>query len=372
VVRSQERTDVVVIGAGPAGLAAAIAARQKGFEVVVADGSAPPIEKPCGEGMMPETLAGLRDLGVDLGATEGYRFAGICFVQEGARVAADFPQGPGIGLPRSILHERMAARAEECGVQFRWKTPVVGIDQEGVQLATGKVRARWIVGADGQGSRVRRWSGLDVARRNQVRFASRRHYRLKPWSSHMQIWWCQHAQAYVTPTGLEENCIVVMSESPERASFDTALQELPELRARLANAQLASRERGAVTSMRSLRHVQNGNVALVGDASGGVDAITGEGLRMAFRQATALAEAMVEGDLKSYEKAHRALMRRPMLMGNLMLWLGRNPRIRRRAVCAMKGKPDLFARFLTTHVGTTDPKSLLLAGAQLGWQFLHA
>ena len=123
-MRSQERADVVVIGAGPAGLAAAIAARQKGFEVVVADGSAPPIEKPCGEGMMPETLASLRDLGVDLGATEGHRFAGICFVQEGARVAADFPQGPGIGLPRSILHERMAARAEGCGVQFRWKTPV--------------------------------------------------------------------------------------------------------------------------------------------------------------------------------------------------------------------------------------------------------
>ena len=92
---------------------------------------------------------------------------------------------------------------------------------------------------------------------------------------------------------------------------------------------------------------------------------------MAFRQATALAQAMVEGDLTSYEHAHRALVRRPMLMGDLMLWLGRNPRIRRRAVCAMKSKPDLFARFLATHVGTTDPQSLLSAGAQFGWQFLH-
>jgi flavin-dependent dehydrogenase len=372
VVRSQESTDVFVIGAGPAGLAAAIAARQKGFEVVVADGSAPPIEKPCGEGMMPETLAGLRALGVDLSATEGHRFAGICFVQEGACVAADFPQGPGFGLPRPVLHGRMVARAEECGVQFRWKTPVVGVDKEGIQLATGKVRARWIVGADGHGSRVRRWGGLDAAKRNQVRFASRRHYRVKPWSSHMQIWWGQHAQAYVTPTGRAENCIVVMSETSGHASFDAALQEWPELRARLANAQLTSRERGAVTSMRSLRHVQNGNLALVGDASGSVDAITGEGLRMAFRQATALAEAMVKADLQSYEQAHRALLRRPMLMGDLMLWLGRNPRIRRRVVFAMRTRPDLFTRFLATHVGTTtDPKSLLSAGAQLSWQCLH-
>jgi flavin-dependent dehydrogenase len=371
-VRSQESTDVFVVGAGPAGLSAAIAARQKGFEVVVADGSAPPIEKPCGEGMMPETLAGLRTLGVELGAAEGHRFSGICFVQEGACVAADFPQGLGIGLPRSILHERMVARAEECGVQFRWKSPAAGIDQEGVQLVTGKVRARWIVGADGQGSRVRRWGGLDEAKRNQVRFASRRHYRVKPWSSHMQIWWGQHAQAYVTPTGREENCIVLMSDTPGRPCFDVALEEWPELRARLANAQLASRERGAITSMRSLRRVQNGNVALVGDASGSVDAITGEGLRMAFQQATTLADAMVNGDLTSYEQAHRALGRRPMLMGDLMLWLGRNPRIRRRVVCAMQSRPDLFARFLATHVGTTDPKSLLSAGAQLGWQLLHA
>jgi flavin-dependent dehydrogenase len=248
---------------------------------------------------------------------------------------------------------------------------VVGIDQEDIQLLTGKVRAQWIVGADGQGSRVRRWAGLDVARRNQVRFASRRHYRVKSWSNHMQIWWGQHAQAYVTPTGREENCIVIMSDTPGRASFDAALQEWPELRARLANAQLGSRERGAVTSMRSLRRVQKGNVALVGDASGSVDAITGEGLRMAFQQATALAEAMAEGALKSYEQAHRALARRPMLMGDLMLWLGRNPRVRRRVLSAMKSRPDLFARFLATHVGMTDPKSLLSAGAQLGWQLLH-
>jgi flavin-dependent dehydrogenase len=371
MVGSKQSIDVFVIGAGPAGLATAIAAREKGLQVAVADGSAPPIEKPCGEGMMPETLSGLRALGVDLRATAGYRFSGICFVQEGAGVTADFPQGPGFGLPRVLLHDRMVARAEECGVQFRWKTPVVGIDNAGVQLATGRVRARWIVGADGQTSRVRRWIGLDKSRRNEVRFASRRHYRVKPWSSHMQIWWGQHAQAYVTPTGCEEICIVIMSETFDRASFDHKLQEWPELRSRLANEKIASRERGAVTSMRSLCRVQNGNVALVGDASGSVDAITGEGLRMAFRQAAALTEAMVGADLNPYEREHRALARRPMLMGDLMLWLGRHPRIRRRVVLAMKSRPDIFARFLAAHAGTNDTQSLLSAGAQLSWQLLH-
>jgi len=50
-------SEILVIGGGPAGLAAAIAARKKGFEVHVADGAEPPIDKACGEGLMPNTLA---------------------------------------------------------------------------------------------------------------------------------------------------------------------------------------------------------------------------------------------------------------------------------------------------------------------------
>jgi len=57
-------TDVFVIGGGPAGLAAAIAARRAGFDVVVADRSQPPIDKACGEGLMPDGLSALQRLGV--------------------------------------------------------------------------------------------------------------------------------------------------------------------------------------------------------------------------------------------------------------------------------------------------------------------
>jgi menaquinone-9 beta-reductase len=365
-----QRTDVFIVGAGPAGLAAAIAARQKGFEVIVADGSAPPIEKPCGEGMMPETLAALRALGVHINLTEGQKFSGICLVQEGAHVIADFPQGSGIGLRRPLLQERMVARAEECGVQLLWKTPVSGIDVDCVLISNGRIRARWIVGADGHGSRVRRWSGLDITRRSNQRQAIRRHYHVRPWSNYMEIHWGSHAQAYVTPIGREEVCIVVMSEHAEYASFERALQELPELRERLAGAETSSRERGAVTSTRSLHNLQRGNVALVGDASGSVDAIAGEGLRLSFRQAFALADAMVIGNLGRYQQDHRELTRRPMFMGDLMLMLGRNPRIRKRVVRALQSKPDLFARLLATHVGAGNPAELLFAGAMLGWRLL--
>ncbi|MGA2430027.1 MAG: NAD(P)/FAD-dependent oxidoreductase [Candidatus Acidiferrum sp.] len=370
MVDSTQNTDVFIIGGGPAGLAAAIAARQKGFRVIVADGCAPPIEKPCGEGMLPETLAGLQAMGIEISPTEGRKFRGIRFVQEGSQVSADFSQGSGIGLRRPLLHGRMVARAEEYGVRLLWETPIAAIDSDGVQLPRGKIHARWIVGADGLSSRVRRWSGLDPTRRRKQRHASRRHYRVQPWSNYMEIHWGRHSQAYVTPMGSEEVCVVVMAESLEHTSFDNALLELPELRQHLAGAELSSRERGAVTSIRSLYNVQRGNVALVGDASGSVDPITGDGLRLAFRHAFELADAMAAGDLRPYERAHRSLARGPMMMGNLLLWLGHNPRVRSRAIRALQSRPELFGRLMAAHAGTADSAGLLTAGALLGWRLL--
>ena len=372
MVGALTNTEVFIIGGGPAGLAVAIAARQKGFQVTVADGAAPPIEKSCGEGMMPSTLAALSALGVSFAPEDGQRFRGISLVQNGAAVAADFPHGQGIGMRRPLLHERLVSRAESCGVRLLWKTPITGVDGNTVQLARSTIRAKWIVGADGQGSRVRRWSGLDDGARSVHRYATRRHFRLKPWSSHMEIHWASHTQAYVTPIGAEEICVVMIGETAQHASFESGLAEMPELAQKLAGAELCSRERGAVTAMRSLRRVYRNNVALLGDASGGVDAITGEGLRMAFRQALALADAMANSDLSQYQRAHRRIARRPMLMGNLLLWLGRNPRIRARAICSMQQRPDLFARILSAHVGDATPAQLLSAGASLGWRFLAA
>jgi flavin-dependent dehydrogenase len=186
----------------------------------------------------------------------------------------------------------------------------------------------------------------------------------------MESYWGHHAQAYVTPIDREEVCIVMICEQPETALFDTALREWPELEARLTNAELSSRERGAVTSMCSLYSVHRGNVALVGDASGGVDAITGDGLGLAFRQAPALADAMAAGNLMQYEQAHRAIARRAMLLGDLMLWLGRNRGIRGRVIRALQSRPDLFARFLAAHGGAADRTAVLSAGAMLGWRLL--
>src|SRR6266568_6767121 len=86
-------TDLFVIGGGPAGLAAAIAARRRGFDVTLADCSVPPIDKACGEGIMPDGLAAARSLGLDLEDAGGHRFAGIRFVHGDTSASGRFPNG---------------------------------------------------------------------------------------------------------------------------------------------------------------------------------------------------------------------------------------------------------------------------------------
>ena len=370
MIAGKAKVDVFVIGGGPAGLAAAIAARQRGMSVIVADGSEPPVDKACGEGLMPEAIAALGELGVKIRPDAGYRFRGIRFLQQDAQVAGDFAQGTGVGIRRTILHEWLIARAEACGVQLMWRTPVAGITEAGVRLTCEFVPARWIVGADGGGSRVRRWSSLDAAARQSKRFATRRHYRVRPWSDHVELYWGHRAQAYVTPIAREEVCIVVTATRAEDCAFASLLQDCPQLAQWLAGAELASRERGAITQMHWLRSVYSRNVALVGDASGGVDAITGEGLRLALRQSIVLAEAMERGNLSSYEQAHRQQARKPSLMGDLLLTLARNDRLRTRSIRTLAKHPKLFTRLLAAHTGQAALRDWLSTGAQLGWQFL--
>ena len=370
-----EQTDVFVIGGGPAGLAAAIAASKKGFRVVVADGAGWPIEKACGEGLMPDTVAALRELGVSVGANDGQVMRGVRFVGRESEVAARFPAECAIGTRRVALHAKLVEQAKNCGVELLWNTPVASISRDGVALAGGRackfVWARWIVGADGIGSRVRSWAGLDEAKRRDCRFAVRRHYQMQPWSNFMEVHWGDRAQAYVTPVSADEVCVVTISS--DRGAKAMAMEaEFPKLAKRLSGAVVAGHERGAITMMQKLRHVQSGNVALVGDASGSVDAITGEGLSLGFRQGMALADALERGNLSGYEAAHRRLARRPALMGRLMLALDGRPWLRERTIRAMATDERVFARLLAVHIGAASEAHLAATGAMLGWRLVAA
>jgi len=369
-----KETDVFIIGGGPAGLAAAIATRRKGFRVTVADGAEPPIDKACGEGLLPDSAAALRELGVVIRGSDGFTLRGIRFVGTGSAAEAAFPdEVAGLGVRRPVLHQRLVDCAQSLGVSLLWRTPVTGIRNDGVITSGELVRTRWIVGADGIGSRVRNWSGLNGGIGVGKRFAQRRHYRVQPWSDSVEIYWGARAQAYVTPLAEDEVGVVMISRDAG-VGFSAMEAEFPALAQRLRAAQgITGTERGAVTMTRRLRRVFEGNVVLIGDASGSVDAITGEGLCLGFRQALALGDALEADDLRRYAAAHRRLAKQPGIAARLMLLLDGRSRLRERAIRALASDADLFSRLLAIHVGVrSSAQELASAGAMLGWRFVAA
>jgi flavin-dependent dehydrogenase len=101
-----------------------------------------------------------------------------------------------------------------------------------------------------------------------------------------------------------------------------------------------------------LRSVVRDRFVLIGDASGSVDALTGEGLSIGFRQALALADALVNNDLAHYQRVHRQLARMPERMARLMLFVGARAWMRRRVLHALAAQSQIFAMMLGAHVGS--------------------
>ena len=343
---------------------------------MVADWAAPPIDKACGEGLMPDSLDVLHSLGLSLKGYETGNFRGIKFVGQEGSVAADFPHGRGQGTRRVLLHQALVDHAAGCGAEMLWQSRVSHVKTENDRVSLlvngSPINCRWIIGADGQNSKVRHWAGLDEGRTSMQRIGLRQHFRITPWSEYVEIYWGETGQAYVTPIGREEVCVALISRE-KFSSFDSGLAQFPELNEHLAGAARSTSVRGSMTVSRKLKSVTRGNVALIGESSGSVDAITGEGLAMSFRQALALAAAMKQGDLSGYEQAHEEIVNLPGFMARSMLLLDSKRWLRRRTLRAFAREPQLFEKLLAVHVGEMRLASLGVSGlANLGWHVLKA
>jgi flavin-dependent dehydrogenase len=168
--------------------------------------------------------------------------------------------------------------------------------------------------------------------------------------------------------GVEEVCVALLARD-QHIRVDEALDAFPDLADRLADAEHLSQERGGISAMRRAGAVTQGRIALIGDASGSVDAITGQGLCLAFQQALALADAFADDNPHAYETAHRKIMSRPRMMAQLLLLMDRSPLIRAQVMPLLARQPKLFEALLAFHVGAVSKTAASLRSAirmQLG------
>jgi flavin-dependent dehydrogenase len=174
-------------------------------------------------------------------------------------------------------------------------------------VAVDGVRFGYVIAADGLHSPVRRMLGLEAAPSRLRRWGQRRHFATAPWTSFVEVHWSPLAEAYVTPVGEREVGVAVLSSV--RRGYDELLDGFPSLRERLTGAP-AGPVRGSGPLRQRTRARTAGRVLLVGDAAGYVDALTGEGIALAFAQARSAVAAVAAGTPERYERDWPGLTRR--------------------------------------------------------------
>jgi flavin-dependent dehydrogenase len=361
------RVDYAIVGGGPAGLAVAILAALAGRRAVVIERRWGALDKACGEGVMPPGVEWLRRMGVAIAADAAHPFRGIRYVDGAITATADFVEGLGLGIRRTELSRAMLARAAALGVEVRQGCAAGAFaereDHVAIETGGGRVEARWLVGADGLHGQVRKGRGFAVATGARRRFGMRRHFAVPPWSEYVEVHWAEGVEAYVTPVGPNRVGVAFLWAAADKppvgppdgppGDYETFLARFPALRSRLGPAAAAPETAilGGGPFATRVRPIARGRVLLVGDASGYLDAITGEGLALAFASAAALVDATESGDVAAYSRAWARIRRRHLLLTRAILRLAGHPALRRRVILALRARPDAFRALLALNTG---------------------
>jgi flavin-dependent dehydrogenase len=299
--------------------------------VIVAEPRDTPIDKACGEGLMPGGLAELALLGVD---PAGMPLRGIAYLNEHRRAEAPFRDRPGRGVRRTTLQAALASRAKEQDTEWI-STRITSVDQDAHGVTAAGIRAKWLIAADGLHSPVRRAVGINAVAGTPRRYGVRWHYQVPAWSEFVEVHWSRWGEAYVTPVEPDLVGVAIRSrERPELAWF-------PRLAHHLQGAS-RGRARGCGPMRQVVSRRVAGRVLLVGDAAGYEDALTGEGVSLAVKLAAAAVSAIADDMPSSYESAWHRITRDYRLLTRGLVLTTVSPAARRAIVPACTLLPGVF------------------------------
>jgi flavin-dependent dehydrogenase len=293
------------------------------------------VDKACGEGLMPGAVSAHSDLGVP---PAGQPIRGIRYTDGRCHADAYFQTRPGLGVRRTTLQSELYRAVIRAGIPVIHRK-VDRIEQNGSSVSAGGLTGRYLAAADGLHSPIRHQLGLHVEDSRPRRFGLRRHFSMPAWTDLVEVHWSAGAEAYVTPVAADLVGVAILSEN--RAGFDDQLRRFPELVVRLPTA-AATDSRGAGPLRQRVRARVAGRVMLVGDASGYVDALTGEGIAVAMASASALVDSVLRGRPHDYERAWVRVSRRYRWLTESLLWIRGRPLLARALVPAASRLPRAF------------------------------
>lgn len=361
--------DVVVAGGGPVGLATAIALELRGMSTRVLEPRPGPVDKACGEGLMPPALVYLEALGVLPLVRKYHPFYGVSYQVEGASASARFEEGAAWGVRRSVLSEALIARLRQLNPESLVQTRLKGWQDRGdaivAETEAGSIPGRYLVGADGLNSRVRKLAGLDAGYHPVKRWGIRRHFRVRPWFDKVTVLVGRGVEAYLTPVDEQQIGVALLFYPWARERLEARgkdeiflglLAQFPALAERLRDCPPTSQTRAVGPLWRKVHGVCRGRVALVGDASGYVDALTGEGITLGLAQSALLVRHLAENRLADYPRAHAQVSLGYKLSTRGLLALTRYQPVARATVAVLDRCPAVFAtllRWALPHIDET-------------------
>jgi geranylgeranyl reductase family protein len=278
--------DVVIVGAGPAGSSAALAAARVGANALILDRSRFPRYKTCGGGLIGATLGSLP---ADLDVPVQQEIFATTFSRRGRDVRHRGSPTRILSLvDRSDFDNALLARAVREGAVARLDTMVSSIAEEGdtVVLATsrGPVRARYVIGADGSASRTARYVGVALSQVDLGLEVELDATDLSDaWAGRIHLDWgpIPGSYAWVFPKGRRLTVGVIARKGTPRQTRDYLTAFLREQG--LHDARIVH-ESGHLTRCRTPRSpLGKGRVLLCGDAAGLLEPWTREGISFAVR-----------------------------------------------------------------------------------------